>query len=112
MSQISKGNEKCSVWLLPKAVASPNLITSISGWDLGCDWKCGKPEILIRVLELPSVTWYDQVVQLEGRDRNTEESQLSCPLSYASSSHLVTPVPLSEFLVFCISNHNQKPGLK
>ena len=50
MSQILKGNEEHLVWLLPKAAASLNLITSTSVWDFGYDWKYGKPEIPIRAL--------------------------------------------------------------
>ena len=50
MSQILKENEKHSVWLLPKAAASLNLIASTSVWDSNNDWKYVKLEIPMRVL--------------------------------------------------------------
>ena len=37
---------------------------------------------------------------------------MSCPSCCTTRSHLVTPVPSSEFLVFHISNYKWKPGPK
>ena len=62
MSQISKENERRSVWLLPKAVASLNLITSTLGQDSACDWKTGNSD------KGASVTICDLVAQHEGHD--------------------------------------------
>ena len=49
MSQILKGNEKCSAWFLSKTGASLHFIASTLVQDFGCDWKYGKLETLVRV---------------------------------------------------------------